>query len=75
MHQSEKKDGEIMQKSSTNLLKYGLAKHLKKTAKIDINIDPVFASSKDVFSAVLTDMKQKTLGQSNISQLFVKRTL
>ena len=70
-----KKDGEMMKKSSVNLLKYGLAKHLKETAQIDINIDPVFASSKDVFSAVLTDMKQKTLGQSSISQLFVKRTL
>jgi hypothetical protein len=38
-----KKDGEMMKKSSVNLLKYGLAKHLKETAQIDINIDPVFA--------------------------------
>ena len=29
MRQSEKKDGEMMKKSSVNLLKYGLAKHLK----------------------------------------------
>jgi hypothetical protein len=42
---NQKKDGE-------NLLKYGLAKHSKETAQIDINIDPVFASSKGVFSAV-----------------------
>jgi hypothetical protein len=45
-----KKDGEMMRKSSINLLKYGLAKHLKEAAQIDINIDPVFASSKGVFS-------------------------
>ena len=51
-----------MKKSSVNLLKYGLAKHLKETAQIDINIDPVFASSKGVFSAVLTDMKKKGFG-------------
>lgn len=57
-----KKDGEMMKKSSVNLLKYGLAKHLKETAQIDINIDPVFASSKGVFSAVLTDMKKKGFG-------------
>jgi hypothetical protein len=71
-----KKDGEMMKQISVNLLKYGLAKHLKETAQIDINIDPVFASLKGVFSAVLTDMKKKkALGQSNISQLFAKRTL
>ena len=57
-----KKDGEMMKKSSVNLLKYGLAKYLKETAQIDINIDPVFASSKGVFSAVLTDMKKKGFG-------------
>ena len=57
-----KKDGEMMKKSSVNLLKYGLAKHLKETAQIDINIDPVCASSKGVFSAVLTDMKKKGFG-------------
>ena len=39
-----------MKKCSVNLLKYGLAKHLKEAAQIDINIDPVFASSKGVFS-------------------------
>jgi hypothetical protein len=57
-----KKDGEMMKKSSVNLPRYGLAKHLKETAQIDINIDPVFASSKGVFSAVLTDMKKKGFG-------------
>jgi hypothetical protein len=57
-----KKDGEMMKKSSVNLLRYGLAKHLKETAQIDINIDPVFASSEGVFSAVLTDMKKKGFG-------------
>jgi hypothetical protein len=41
----------MMKKCSVNLLKYGLAKHLKKIAQIDINVDPVFASSKGVFSA------------------------
>ena len=44
-----KKDGEMMNKCSVNLLKYGLAKHLKETVQIDINIGPVFASSKGVF--------------------------
>ena len=33
-----KKDGEMMKKSSVNLLKYGLAKHLKETAQIDITL-------------------------------------
>ena len=79
MPQSEKKDGEMMKKSSVNLLKYGLAKHLKETAQIDINIDPAFASSKGVFSAVLTDMKKKGFGavkhkpaicQENIIKLY-----
>jgi hypothetical protein len=31
----KKKDGEMMKKSSVNLLRYGLAKHLKETAQID----------------------------------------
>ena len=56
-----KKDGEMMKKTSVNLLKYGLVKHLKETAQIDINIYPVFASLKGV-SAVLTDMKKKGFG-------------
>jgi hypothetical protein len=74
-----KKDGEMMKKSSVNLLKYGLAKHLKETAQIDINIDPVFASSKGVFSAVLTDMKKKGFGAVKLQGLatifFIPRLL
>jgi hypothetical protein len=57
-----KKNGEMMKKCSVNLLKYGLAKHLKETAQIDINIDLVFATSNGVFSAVLTDKKKKGFG-------------
>jgi hypothetical protein len=50
-----------MKKSSVNWLKYRLTKHLKETVQIDINIDPVFLSSKGVFSAIPTDMKTKRL--------------
>jgi hypothetical protein len=51
-----------MKKCWVNWLKYRLAKHLKETAQIDINIDPVFASSKVGFAAVLTDMNKKGFG-------------
>jgi hypothetical protein len=47
----------------------------KKIAQIDINIDPVFASSKGVFSAVLTDMKKKGFGAVKHKPAFTKRTL
>jgi hypothetical protein len=35
---------------------------INSETQIDINIDPVCASSKGVFSAVLTDMKKKGFG-------------
>ena len=57
-----KKDGEMMKKCWVNWLKHRLPKHLKQTALIDINIDPVFASSKVVFAAVLADMNKKGFG-------------
>lgn len=59
---ARKKDGEMMKKHYITILKYGLSKYIKEHMHIDTKNDPAFLHSKDVFSAVLSDLKKKGLG-------------
>jgi len=57
-----KQDGELLKKTSLNVMKNGIAKYLKEKCDIDTKKDPEFSSSAAVFSAVVTDFKKKGLG-------------
>ena len=52
-------NGELVKKSTLTNLRYGLSKFLKEQLEIDINVDPEFTSTKEVFKAVSTDLKKK----------------
>jgi hypothetical protein len=54
-----KKDGSHMKKASITNIGYGISKHLKENCSIDISNDVEFTNSKDVFKAVLVDLKKK----------------
>ena len=48
-----------MTKDSITNIRYGISKYLKENCSIDISNDVEFTSSKDVFRAVLVDLKKK----------------
>ena len=52
-------NGELVKKSTLTNLRYGLSKLLKEKLEIDINVDPEFTSTKEVFKAASTDQKGK----------------
>ena len=54
-----KKDGSHIQKASFTNIWNGISKYLKENCSIDISNDVEFTSSKDVFRAVLVDLKKK----------------
>jgi hypothetical protein len=54
-----KKDGSHIQKASFTNIWNGISKYLKENCSIDISNDVEFTSSKNVFRAVLVDLKKK----------------
>ena len=56
------KNGKTFKKSTLNTIRFGLAKHMKQEKNIDISEHPEFKSSRDVYMAVLSDMKHKGVG-------------
>ena len=56
------KDGKILRKSSLNCIKYGLTKYLKAEKDVDISADAEFQTSREVYRAILVDMKKKGYG-------------
>ncbi|XP_076080239.1 uncharacterized protein LOC143051094 [Mytilus galloprovincialis] len=54
-----KTDGNHLKKSTLTNYRYGLTKYLKEHCSIDITKDAQFAGSKDVFKAVVVNLKKK----------------
>ena len=56
------RNGESLKTSSLSSMKYGITKYLKEQCKIDFQTDIEFSSSRDVYKAVVTDLKKKGFG-------------
>jgi hypothetical protein len=54
-----KNSGEHLKKSTLVNTRYGISKYLKENCGIDITSDIEFSSCKDVFRAVVVDLKKK----------------
>jgi hypothetical protein len=62
------KDGvvaELNKKNTFTSLKYGVGKYIKETMGFDINEDPEFSSSIQVYEAMLKKLKQSGLGATS----------
>ena len=57
-----KKRGENVKSASFIQVRYGFSKFLKQKCDIDLNNDDVFSSFREVYKAVLSDLKRKVFG-------------
>ena len=57
-----KKSGENLKSASVIQVRYGLSKFLKQKCDLDLNHDDVVSSFREVYKAVLSDLKRKRFG-------------
>lgn len=57
-------NGGNMKTSTLSNVKYGLTKYFKEHCKVDFNTEIEFSTSREVYKAVVTDLKKKGLGST-----------
>ena len=70
-----KKSGENLKSASVIQVRHGLSKFLKQKCDLDLNNDDVFSSFREVYKAVLSDLKRKASEAYNTTHPLSRRAL